>query len=81
MPHPLLDCNVITEQPKQFLRSIGTVFAEFGALTQDSGNASYGVQVAEERYFVKTSGRPEGPQPYLNHEARVSLRTGAFTTL
>jgi hypothetical protein len=77
MPHALLDCEVINEQPEQFLRSVGTVFAEFGALTQDSGNVSYGVQIATERYFVKTAGRPDDPRPFLKHEARVALLRNA----
>jgi serine/threonine-protein kinase len=77
MPHPLLDCDVINEQPEQFLRSIGKVFAEFGAVTQDSGNVSFGVQVGEERYFVKTSGRPDDPRPYPKHQARVALLRNA----
>jgi serine/threonine protein kinase len=75
MPHALLDCDVINEQPEQYLGSVGSVFAEFGALTQDSGNVSYGVQIASERYFVKTAGRPDDPRQFLDHAARVtSLR-------
>jgi serine/threonine-protein kinase len=77
MPHALLDCNVIDEQPEQYLRSVGTVFAEFGAFTQDSGNVSYGIQIASERYFVKTAGRPHDQRPMLNHEARVALLRNA----
>ncbi|HKQ79219.1 MAG TPA: serine/threonine protein kinase [Blastocatellia bacterium] len=77
MPHALLDCDVIYEQPEQYLRSVGKVFAEFGELTQDSGNVSYGVQIAGERYFVKTAGRPDDPRPFLKHEARVALLRNA----
>src|SRR5262245_50580646 len=77
MPHALLDCDVIDEQPEHYLRSVGTVFVEFGALTQDSGNVSYGVQIAAERYFVKTAGRPDDPLPFLKHEARVALLRNA----
>ena len=77
MPHALLDCDVIYEPPEQYLRSVGTVFAEFGALTQDSGNVSYGVQIAAELYFVKTAGRPDDPRPFLEHEARVALLRNA----
>ena len=77
MPHALLDCDVIKEQPEQFLSSVATVFTEFGALTQDSGNISYGVQIASERYFVKTAGRPDDPRPFLDHAARVALLRNA----
>jgi serine/threonine-protein kinase len=77
MPHALLDCRVIHEEPQQYLRSVGTVFAEFGALTQDSGNVSYGVQIAAERYFVKTAGRPDDSCPLLKHAARVALLRNA----
>jgi len=77
MPHALLDCDVIYEQPEQYLRSVDTVFVEFGDRTQDSGNVSYGVQIAAERYFVKTAGRPDDPRPFLKHEARVALLRNA----
>jgi len=77
MPHALLDCYVINEQPEQYLGTVGAVFTEFGALTQDSGNISYGVQIASERYFVKTAGRPDDPRPFLDHAARVALLRNA----
>ncbi len=72
-----MNCEFINEQPEQYLRSVGTVFAEFGALTQDSGNVSYGVQIGAERYFVKTAGRPGDPRRFLNHAARVALLRNA----
>src|SRR5262249_19461791 len=72
-----MDCEFINEQPEQYLRSVGTVFAEFGALTQDSGNVSYGVQIDATRYFVKTAGSPDGPSPVLDHPARVALLRNA----
>jgi serine/threonine-protein kinase len=77
MPNPLLDRDVIGELPLHFLRTVGTVFAEFGHLTQDSGNVSYGVQVAAERYFVKTAGVPDDSRPFLKHSARVELLRNA----
>lgn len=77
MPHPLLDCDVVDLPAEQYLRSAGTVFAEFGALTQDSGNVSYGVQLGAKRYFVKTAGRPDDPSPALDHPARVALLRNA----
>jgi serine/threonine-protein kinase len=73
MSDALVDRAVIREAPKQYLRSVGTVFAEFGASTQDSGNISYGVEVAGNRYFVKTAGDPDDPRPVLDHPARVAL--------
>lgn len=73
----MMDCDAIDEQPEKYLRSIGTVFAEFGALTQDSGNVSYGVKIGAERYFVKTAGRPDDPRPFLNHAIRVALLRNA----
>jgi serine/threonine-protein kinase len=77
MPDALLDRAVIYEPPNRYLRSVGTVFAEFGELTQDSGNVSYGVEVAGNRYFVKTAGSPDDPRPVLNHPARVALLRNA----
>lgn len=77
MTHALLGCQVINEPAEQYLGSVGVVFAEFGELTQDSGNVSYGVQIASERYFVKTAGRPDDPRPLLNHAARVALLRNA----
>ena len=41
MRNALLDHDVISESPAQYLRKVGTVFVEFGYLTQDSGNVSY----------------------------------------
>ncbi|TDD49856.1 serine/threonine protein kinase [Kribbella antibiotica] len=60
----------IDEQPDVYLNSIGEVFAEFGANTQDSGNISYGVTVDGYRYFVKTAGRPDDPKPFSPAEQR-----------
>jgi serine/threonine-protein kinase len=78
MPHALIDRELIDEPPNQYLRSVGTVFAEFGELTQDSGNVSYGVEVAGSRYFVKTAGHPDDPRPVLEHSARVALLRNAI---
>jgi serine/threonine protein kinase len=77
MHHPLLDCAIIDQPPDQYLRAVGLVFAEFGPLTQDSGNISYGVQIGSERYFVKTAGHPGDPQPLLSHAERVALLRNA----
>jgi len=56
---------------------MGTVFAEFGYLTQDSGNVSYGVQIDNDRYFVKTAGQPDDSRPFLSYLARVELLRNA----
>jgi serine/threonine-protein kinase len=77
MPHALIDREVIDQPPNQYLRSAGTVFAEFGELTQDSGNVSYGIEVAGNRYFVKTAGDPEDSRHVLDHPARVALLRNA----
>jgi serine/threonine-protein kinase len=72
-----LDCHVIDEMPEEFLRSIGTVFVEFGTPTQDSGNVSYGIQIGAQRYFIKTAGKPDVSLPYLDHTTRVRLLRNA----
>lgn len=75
MTHPLLNVNVIDALPEQYLSTIGHLFALFN--TQDSGNISYGVQVNDVRYFVKTAGDPADTQPYLSHPQRVALLRNA----
>jgi serine/threonine-protein kinase len=77
MSNALLDPEAIHEPPHQYLRSVGTVFAEFREPAQDSGNVSYGVAVAGNRYFVKTAGNPHDPRPVLDHPARVALLRNA----
>jgi serine/threonine-protein kinase len=72
-----LDRDVIDLGGEHYLNSVGTVFAEFGAQTQDSGNISYGVQIGAKRYFVKTAGRSDDPRPALDHSARVALLRNA----
>jgi serine/threonine protein kinase len=72
-----LDRDVIDEPPLQFLRAVGAVFAEFGHLTQDSGNVSYGVRIDADRYFVKTAGQPDDSRPFLTYLARVELLRNA----
>jgi serine/threonine protein kinase len=68
----------IDEQPDAYLRKVGTIFARFGADTQDSGNISYGVAVGDKRYFFKTAGTQSDTAPYLDFEGRQELlRTAA----
>ena len=77
MLHSLTDCPATHLPPLDFLRSVGTVFAEFGTKTQDSGNVSYGAQVGADRFFVKTAGIPGDPLPRLDHPARAALLRNA----
>ena len=56
--------------------------AEFGHLTQDSGNVSWLVDVGDRRLFVKTAGLTGGPAPgaavpYFDHAGRVALLRNA----
>ena len=78
MSNPLLEVELIDQPPDRYLRAVGTVFAKFGAQTQDSGNVSYGVQIGVDRYFVKTAGIPDDPRPYLDHPARVGQLRNAL---
>ena len=75
--HPLLDVEHIEQTPDVYLNAVGNVFAVFDRRTQDSGNISYGVQIAQECYFVKTAGCPDDPNPFLSHSERVSLLRNA----
>ena len=65
-----------------YVRRHGTVVAEFGHLTQDSGNVSWLVDVGDRRLFVKSAGSgnghtPAGPVPYFDREGRVQLLRNA----
>jgi serine/threonine-protein kinase len=75
--HPLLDVEQIDPPAAAYLRAVGCVFAVFDERTQDSGNVSYGVRIGDDRYFVKTAGNPDDPQPFLPHPERVSLLRNA----
>jgi serine/threonine protein kinase len=66
----------ILERPINYLHRFGTVFASFGADTQDSGNISYGVDAGGQRYFVKTAGDP-ADKPFLDFDGRVALLRNA----
>ncbi len=76
--HPLLDIKCIEQTPDVYLNAVGSVFAVFDECSQDSGNISYGVQNARGRYFVKTAGHPDDPNPFLSHSERVSLLRNAI---
>ncbi len=78
----LLTVRAIDEEPGDFVRRHGTVVAEFGPVTQDSGNVSWLVDTADGRLFVKTAGAvgesaPDAPSPYFDHDGRVRLLRNA----
>ena len=75
MSNPLLELREVAGSPAGFVAAAGEVFARFGAQTQDSGNVSYGVRVARERFFVKTTD-PDA-SVYLPHADRVVLLRNA----
>jgi serine/threonine-protein kinase len=73
----LLSTDRIEVAPAEFLTTVGRVFAEFGEHTQDSGNVSYGLEVGDARYFVKTAGVPDDTRWLLEHCDRVALLRNA----
>jgi serine/threonine-protein kinase len=72
----LLNMCETAAAPRQFLASVGEIFAEFGPPTQDSGNLSFGVELNDRRFFVKSTD----PQAsvYLEFAARVKLLHNAI---
>ncbi len=78
MNHPLLDSKIIEQAPITYMNEIGQVFSVSDEHMQDSGNISYGVQVDQQRFFVKTAGNPDDPRPFLSHEQRVALLRNAI---
>ena len=77
MSHPLLDIEFTEQAPKAYLSGIGKLFSVFDEHAQDSGNISYGVQVDQQRFFVKSAGDPDDPRPFLSHEERIALLRNA----
>ncbi len=75
MTDSLLSIHRIDSPPAEYLASIGEVFQTFGALTQDSGNVSFGLQLGDKRYFVKTTD-PDA-DVYIDHAGRVELLRNA----
>jgi serine/threonine protein kinase, bacterial len=78
----LLNDESTHELPLDLVRREGTVLAEFGHLTQDSGNVSWLVDVGDRRLFVKTAGTgadqpPGAPEPYFDHAGRVEALRNA----
>lgn len=78
----LLSVSATAEEPADFVRRHGTVVAEFGHLTQDSGNVSWLVETGDGRLFVKSAGPVIGnvrgaTVPYFDHEGRVRLLRNA----
>ncbi len=74
---PLLTTRETPLPAADFLRACGEVFARFGEETQDSGNISYGVDVAGRRFFVKTPGEPGFSTPGADHRGRGGLLRNA----
>ena len=77
MSHPLLDVEFTDQAPQTYLSEIGKLFSVFDEHAQDSGNISYGVQVDQQRFFVKSGGDPDDPRPFLSHEERIALLRNA----
>ena len=73
--HPFAERTELA--PADYLAEAGTVFARFDALTQDSGNLSFGVAAGGRRWFVKSAGDPQDSTPFLPHAARVALLNNA----
>jgi serine/threonine-protein kinase len=78
----LLTQGSIDEEPLDLVRREGSVLAEFGHLTQDSGNVSWLVDLGDRRLFVKTAGTtgpqpPGAPTPYFDHAGRVAVLRNA----
>ena len=61
--------------PQQILEACGRIFTRFDQ--QDSGNISFGVKIAGQRYFVKTAGAPASVGLPLSHAERVALLANA----
>ena len=61
--------------PQQILEACGRIFTRFDQ--QDSGNISFGVEIAGQRYFVKTAGAPASVGLPLSHAERVALLANA----
>lgn len=53
MGHPLIEIRRVGEPASAFIKSAGSVFAEFGG---DSGNVAFGVEQGGRKVFAKTAG-------------------------
>lgn len=81
-PTELLSASTAVEMPGDLVRRCGTVLAEYGPSTQDSGNVSFLVDVGPRQLFVKTAGvpgaaHPGSPAPHFDHDGRVRLLRNA----
>ena len=77
MNHKLQEIDSTDQLPQDHLSEIGDIFSVFDEHSQDSGNISYGVQVADQRFFVKTAGIPDDPCPFANFKERVAMLRNA----
>lgn len=75
MQHPLLDVDRTSAEPADYLGTNTRIFSRFGPETQDSGNLSYGVEVDQARFFVKTTD--PNADVLLDHSSRVQLLRNA----
>lgn len=78
MNHPLLDIQTIKQAPESYVNEIEQIFSVFNEHTQDSGNISYGVQVDQQRFFIKTAGDPSHSRISRSHEQRVAWLRNAI---
>lgn len=56
--------------PQEYLSQCGRLFERFDRRTQDSGNVSWGIDIGNSRYFVKSPGAPDS-EAFLGWEDRV----------
>jgi len=76
--NPLLTTQSIDQPPADYINRLGKPFARFDEQTQDSGNLSYGIQLEQDRYFIKTAGLPDDTRPFFSHAQRVDLLRNAI---
>ena len=68
MSHPLIDVDRTDQKPEAYLQSTGHIFR---VIDNGSGNLSYGVQINQDRYFVKTAGDPNAVVHHQDLNARI----------
>ena len=73
MSHPPVEVDRTDQKPEAYLQSAGHIFQ---VIDNGSGNLSYGVQINQDRYFVKTAGDPNAVVHHQDLSARIEwLRT------
>ncbi len=76
MSKTLFEARQTDKDARLYLESVGQIFATFDALTQDSGNVSYGVRIDSDQFFVKTTDPMASV--FLSYEDRVKLLHNAI---